>query len=97
MEMGTLQHALFHRPRLVSGISDISDWKLIDLKTFCPFHCYKNMDLQLFIVIIIGIVVGIVLARGVYRFFFIKKDHSICGSCPGCTIPKKQDATTESR
>ncbi len=55
------------------------------------------MDLQLFIVIIIGIVVGIVLARGVYRFFFIKKDHSICGSCPGCTIPKKQDATTESR
>ncbi|WP_298647111.1 hypothetical protein [uncultured Proteiniphilum sp.] len=48
------------------------------------------MDIQLFIIIIIGIVVGIILARTVYRFFFTERDHSHCGGCMGCDIQKEQ-------
>ncbi|WP_139224201.1 FeoB-associated Cys-rich membrane protein [Proteiniphilum acetatigenes] len=48
------------------------------------------MDIQLFIVIIIGIAVGIILARVVYRFFFTERDPSHCGGCTGCDIQKEQ-------
>ena len=48
------------------------------------------MNIQLFIVIIIGIIVGIILARAIYRFFFTEKDHSMCGGCTGCDISKEQ-------
>lgn len=48
------------------------------------------MNTQLIIVIIIGIVVGITLARAVYRFFFTEKDSSYCGGCTGCDIQKEQ-------
>jgi hypothetical protein len=42
------------------------------------------MDVQLFIVIIIGIVVGLILLRNIYRFFFTKRDSSYCAGCKGC-------------
>jgi len=48
------------------------------------------MDIQLFIVIIIGIVVGIILLREIYQFFFTKKDFSHCGGCNMCELPKKE-------
>ncbi|MDO5522859.1 MAG: hypothetical protein Q4G48_02305 [Bacteroidia bacterium] len=42
------------------------------------------MSLQLLIVIIIGIVVAIVIIRGIYRFFFVKKETGFCGGCKAC-------------
>lgn len=42
------------------------------------------MSLQLFIVIIIGIVVSIVVVCKIYRFFFVKKESGFCGGCKGC-------------
>lgn len=42
------------------------------------------MDLQLFIVIIIGIIVSLIVIRGIYRFFFVKKESGFCGSCNAC-------------
>ena len=45
------------------------------------------MDLQLFIVIIIGIIVGIILLRQIYHFCFIQKDHTRCGGCNMCDLP----------
>lgn len=51
------------------------------------------MDLQLYIVIIIGIVVGIILLRQIYHFFFIQKDHTRCGGCNMCELPKKETST----
>lgn len=52
-----------------------------------------DMDLQLFIVIIIGIIVGIILLRQIYHFFFIQKDHTRCGGCNMCDLPKKESST----
>ncbi len=49
-----------------------------------------DMDLQLFIVIIIGIIVGIILLRQLHHFFFIQKDHTRCGGCNMCDLPKKE-------
>lgn len=51
------------------------------------------MDIQLFIVIIIGIVTGIILLRQIYYFFFIQKDHTRCGSCNMCDLPKKESSS----
>ena len=51
------------------------------------------MNLQLFIVIIIGIITGIILLRQIYHFFFIQKDHSRCGGCNMCELPKKESST----
>ncbi|NLJ00663.1 MAG: hypothetical protein GX371_05890 [Bacteroidales bacterium] len=45
------------------------------------------MDIQFFIVILIGIAVGAILLRGLYRFFFDKKKSPYCGSCTLCTAP----------
>lgn len=47
------------------------------------------MDLQLIIVIIIGIAVVAILLRSVYRFFFVKKEGGPCGSCTGCSVSRK--------
>ena len=52
------------------------------------------MDIQLLIVIIIGITVGTILLRGIYRFFFFILDVSYCGGCTMCELsnppPKKK-------
>lgn len=48
------------------------------------------MNLQLFIVFIIGIVVTIVVLRGVYRFFFVKSESGLCGGCSGCEFNPQQ-------
>ncbi|MEN6323072.1 MAG: hypothetical protein ABFD09_06215 [Proteiniphilum sp.] len=45
------------------------------------------MDIQLFIVILIGIVTGIVLLRWV-RHFFSRSNNSHCGGCNMCDLPK---------
>ena len=48
------------------------------------------MDLQLIIVIFIGLVVAAVIILNVYRFFFvtdINKNH--CGGCTGCSMSKE--------
>lgn len=44
------------------------------------------MDIQLLIIIVIGVTVGIILLRGIYKFFFTKKDASYCGGCTMCEI-----------
>ncbi len=46
------------------------------------------MDLQLLIVIIIGIITGIILLRQIWNFF-TREDVSHCGGCKGCEISKK--------
>jgi hypothetical protein len=51
------------------------------------------MDLQFFIIIIIGIIVGIILLRQIYQFFFTKKDFTHCGGCNMCELPKKESST----
>ncbi|MCE5179020.1 MAG: hypothetical protein LLF81_07755 [Porphyromonadaceae bacterium] len=48
------------------------------------------MDIQLFIVILIGIITGIILLRQIYHFFFIQKDHTRCGGCNMCELPHKE-------
>ncbi len=48
------------------------------------------MNIQLIVVIVIGIVVGVILTRAVYRFFFTEKGSSHCGGCPGCEIHKEE-------
>lgn len=51
------------------------------------------MDIQLIIVVLVGIVVSYILIRGVYRFFFVnKKSSGICGSCNMCEFnPQNAD------
>lgn len=46
------------------------------------------MDLQLIIVIIIGVAVAAILLRNVYRFFFEEKKEGYCGGCTGCSLSK---------
>ncbi|MDD2315345.1 MAG: hypothetical protein PHS25_10055 [Proteiniphilum sp.] len=47
------------------------------------------MDIQLIIVILIGIVTGIILLRQVWHFF-TRKDNSYCGGCNMCELPQKE-------
>ncbi len=48
------------------------------------------MNLQLIIVILIGLVVAGILIRNVYRFFFvIDRRKNICGGCTGCSMSKE--------
>ena len=47
------------------------------------------MDLQLIIVIIIGIAVAAIVLRNVYRFFFVEKKNGHCGGCTGCSLSKE--------
>ena len=46
------------------------------------------MDIQLIIVIIIGIVIAAILLRSIYRFFFVEKKNGYCGGCTGCSLSK---------
>lgn len=47
------------------------------------------MNLQLTIVILIGLVVAAVIIRNVYRFFFVTDiNKNPCGSCSGCSMSK---------
>lgn len=55
------------------------------------------MDLQLFIVIIIGIITGIIVLRQIWHFF-TRKESSHCGGCNLCELgPKKEAEETLSR
>lgn len=54
------------------------------------------MNLQLFIVILIGIITGIILLRQIYRFFFTQKDTPRCGGCTLCALPDLKKETGES-
>ena len=48
------------------------------------------MNLQLIIVILIGVAVAAILIRNVYRFFFvIDRKKNICGGCTGCSMSKE--------
>lgn len=47
------------------------------------------MDIQLIIVIFIGVVVAAILLRGVYRFFFEEKKEGYCGGCTGCSLSRE--------
>lgn len=49
------------------------------------------MNIQLIIVILIGIVVSAIVIRGIYRFFFVKKESGFCNGCTGCEVGKKQN------
>ena len=53
------------------------------------------MDLQLIIVIIIGIAVVAILLRNVYRFFFEEKKEGYCGGCTGCSLSKESNGEEE--
>lgn len=46
------------------------------------------MDVQLIIVIIIGVAVAAILLRGIFRFFFVKSKNGYCGGCTGCSLSK---------
>ena len=46
------------------------------------------MDIQLIIVIIIGVAVAAILLRGIYRFFFVENKNGYCGGCTGCPLSK---------
>lgn len=48
------------------------------------------MNIQLIIVIIIGITVGIILLRKLYGLFFSPKKSSFCGGCKGCNLSEIQ-------
>jgi len=48
------------------------------------------MDLQLLIVIIIGIITGIILLRQIWNFF-TREDTSQCGGCNMCELPHKKE------
>ena len=47
------------------------------------------MDIQLIIVIIIGLAVAAILLRGIYRFFFVETKSGYCGGCTGCSRSKE--------
>lgn len=47
------------------------------------------MNVQLIIIILIGIAVAARLGIGIYKFFFVKSDNHYCGSCSGCDISSK--------
>ncbi|MDD3788877.1 MAG: hypothetical protein PHO94_09305 [Petrimonas sp.] len=47
------------------------------------------MDIQLVIVILIGIAVAAKLAHEIYKFFFVRNDSPYCGGCSMCDVPKK--------
>ncbi len=54
------------------------------------------MNIQLIIVILIGLVVAAIVVRNVYRFFFvidIKKNP--CGGCTGCSMSKEWEEDTQ--
>lgn len=46
------------------------------------------MNIQLIIVIVIGIAVAAILLRNLYRFFFVEKKEGYCGGCTGCSLSK---------
>lgn len=47
------------------------------------------MNIQLIIVIVIGIAVAAILLRNLYRFFFVEKKEGYCGGCTACSLSKK--------
>lgn len=47
------------------------------------------MNIQLIIVIIIGVAVAAILLRSVYRFFFVENKNGYCGGCTGCSLSKE--------
>jgi ABC-type proline/glycine betaine transport system permease subunit len=49
------------------------------------------MNIQLIIVILIGLVVGIILLRNIYKFFSTKRDSPYCGGCKGCEPIKRSN------
>lgn len=46
------------------------------------------MNIQLIIVIMIGIAVAAILLRSLYRFFFVENKDGHCGGCSGCSFSK---------
>ena len=49
------------------------------------------MNLQLLIVIIIGIITGIILLRQIWNFFTREDASSYCGGCNMCELPHKKE------
>src|SRR5690554_6925633 len=99
MEVGPVQPFLLHRVGMACRFHGIPAGRPTFLIFLNVTHWYQNistiilfykekmhMDIQLLIVIIIGITVGTILLRGIYRFFFVKKDVSYCGGCTMCEL-----------
>lgn len=53
------------------------------------------MNIQLIVVVIIGITVAAILLRNMYRFFFVEKEDGYCGGCTGCGLSKKWNEEDE--
>ncbi|GEM_PF-941164 len=49
---------------------------------------FIQANVQLIIVVLIGIAVAVKLGYEIYRFFFVKKDTSYCNGCSMCEISK---------
>ncbi len=53
------------------------------------------MNIQLIIVILIGIIVAGILLRSVYRFFFVERKEGYCGGCRGCSMSQNLNEEDE--
>ena len=53
------------------------------------------MNIQLIIVIIIGVAVAAILLRSIYRFFFVENKNGYCGGCTGCSLSKERKEEEE--
>ncbi len=50
------------------------------------------MNVQIIIVILIGLAVAVLLMRNLYRFFFvIDRKKNMCGGCTGCNMSKNDE------
>ena len=67
---------------------------VVCFKLFVFQYCYIDMNLQMYIVILIGVIVLTILLRGVLRFFFSKESSRKCGSCSSCEFNPLNDKHT---
>ncbi|HTN68244.1 MAG TPA: FeoB-associated Cys-rich membrane protein [Dysgonamonadaceae bacterium] len=47
------------------------------------------MDIQLIIVILIGVAIAAILIRNLYRFFFTERKNKYCSGCTGCSLSQQ--------
>ncbi len=56
-----------------------------------------SLTIQYIIVFIIGAAVIFKVLRGIYLFFFTKKENSFCGSCKACDFHQSHESESLTR